>query len=286
MKYRALVFLLLVGPPLSAAQVTPVGENLVSPLSFAIVPQQAPREVAKRWGPIIQYISKHSGVALQFQTARDPASYQQEMKAGLYDISFISSYYYAAFSKEAGYKAFAQEKDSQFVSVTVVRKDSSYQTVQELAGKQLALPGPTAIVSRLVYTHLSAHNIHFLPHYVMSVDSVYRSVAKGIFAAGQGEMRTFGNMPAEIRDQLRILWSSEPMPPFTFSAHPRAPKEAIQKIQQTMLKMADDPEGLELLKSINMKGIAPAHDSEYETVRKLKLLTLEPPSSLSTSSPM
>lgn len=276
MKYIFLILFLLIGQPVIADEVSPSGKKLAAPLNFAIVPQQSPRELAKRWGPIIQYISEHSGVPLQFQTANGLSTYQQEMKAGLYDISFINAYYYVAFSKEAGYKVFAQEKDAKFIGVMVVRKDSPYQTLEELDGKQLALPGPTAITSMLAYTHLKAKNIHFSANYVISMDSVYRSVAKGLFPAGQGEMRTFRGMEPEVRDQLRILWSSEPMPPFTFSAHPRVPQASLQKIQRAMLKMADDPVGVELLKAVNMKGFAAAQDSEYESVRKLKLLALEP----------
>jgi len=280
MPYIFLILLLLAGRPVTAAEVAPTGAQPPALLHFAITPQQSPRELAKRWGPIIQYISERSGVPLQFKTAKDLPTYQQEMKAGVYDISFINAYYYVAFSKEAGYKVFAQEKDAKFVGIMVVRKDSPYQTLADLEGKLLAFPGPTAVTSMLAYTQLKANNIHFSSNYVISMDSVYRAVAKGLFPAGQGEMRTFGSMEPEIRDQLRILWSADPMPPFTFSAHPRVPQAALQKIQQVMLKMGDDPEGLELLKTVNMKGIAAAHDNEYDAVRKLKLLTPEPPPKL------
>lgn len=276
MKYIFAVVFLFASWPVMAADATPPSEKSSTPLRFAIVPQQSPRELAKRWGPIIQYISERTGVPLQFQTAKSLLAYQQEMKAGQYDISFINAYYYAAFSKEAGYKVFAQEKGAKFVGIMVVRKDSPYRTLEDLEGKQLAFPGPTAVTSLLAYTHLNAKNIHFSTHYVVSMDSVYRSVAKGLFAAGQGETRTFGSMEPEIRDQLRILWSSDPMPPFTFSAHPRVQATSLRKIQQAMLKMEDDPKGRELLKAINMKGFAAAQDSEYEAVRKLKLLAMEP----------
>lgn len=277
MHYIFLILCLLAGRLAGAAEISPAGEHSPTSLRFAIVPQQSPRELAKRWGPIIQYITERSGVPLQFQTANSLTTYQQEMKAGLYDFSFINAYYYVAFSKEAGYKVFAQEKDAKFLGIMVVRKDSPYQTLEDLEGKELAFPAPTAVTSMLAYTQLKARNIHFSPNYVISMDSVYRSVAKGLFPAGQGEARTFGSMEAEVRDQLRILWSADPMPSFTFSVHPRVPQESLQKIQQVMLKMADDPEGLELLKAINMKGIAAAHDSDYEAVRKLKLLTMESP---------
>lgn len=282
MKYSFLVLLLLAGWPVIAAEGSPANVPPTTVFQFAMPPQQTIRELEKRWGPIIKYISQHAGVPLQFQAASNFSAYQQEMKAGRYDIALINAYYYATFKEAVGYKVFAQEKNGHIVCVVVVRKDSPYQTLEELEGKQLAFPGPTAPSSMRVYTHLKAKNIHVSPSYVNSMDSAYRAVAKGLFPAGQGELRTFNGMEPEIRDQLRILWSADPMPPFTFIVHPRVPQAAVQKIQQAMLKMADDPEGVELLKTVNMMGIAAAQesDSEYEAVRNLKLLTLEQPPKL------
>lgn len=278
MQYIFVVLCLLVGTPATAAGISLPDEKPAMLLHFAIVPQQSPRELANRWGPILQYISEHSGVALQFETANSITTYQQEMKAGRYDISFMSAYFYAMFSNDAGYRVFAQEKDAKFVGIMVVRKDSPYQTLEDLEGKSLAFPAPTAVTSMLANTQLKAKNIHFTPNYVVSMDSVYRAVAKGLFPAGQGEARTFGSMEPEIRDQLRILWSADPMPPLSFSAHPRVPQAVLQKVKKVMLEMADDPVGAKLLKAVNMKGIAAAQDGEYAELRKLKLLTLEPPS--------
>lgn len=272
MQYLCLMLWLLAGWPVIA-----VGNSPAGMLHFSIAPQQSPRELAKRWGPIIQYLNDRSGVNLQFQTANSFLTYQQEMKAGSYDIAFTNAYYYPMLNKEVGYKVFVQEKDAKFLGIMVVRKDSPYQTVADLEGKQLAYPGPTTITAMLAHTHLKANKINYSANYVVSMDSVYRSVAKGLFAAGQGEMRTFGGVDQEIRDQLRILWTADPLPPFAFIVHPRVPQAVLQKIQQAMLAMGDDPEGLSLLKAVNITGFVAAYDSDYESVRKLKLLPLEPP---------
>ena len=39
--------------------------------SFGIGPQQSATELAKRWTPVMQYLSEKSGVTLQFTTAKD-----------------------------------------------------------------------------------------------------------------------------------------------------------------------------------------------------------------------
>lgn len=277
MRIACLILILSFVAPANATEPPPSIEKAGAPLIFAMVPRQSATELAKRWVPIIQYISEQSGVPLQFQTAKDLQTAQQEMRAGIYDIAFINAYYYAAYSRNPGYKVFAQEKDTKFVGILVTRKDSPYRSVEDLDGKRIAFASPTAVTSMLAFTHLRDKNINFSPEYVVSMDSVYRSVAKGLHPAGSGEMGTFGGIDPGIRDQLRVLWAAEPMPPFTFSAHPRVAKSDVKKIQKAMIEMGDNPRGAELLKAINITGIAPAQDSDYDAVRKLKLLELPKP---------
>jgi len=270
-------FLLLVlGPSVSAGETKTSVEQPEPIFHFALPPQQSPRELAKRWGPVIRYIGEHAGVNLQFQTAHSFSDYQQEMKAGRYDVSIIASYFYAQVDRAVGYTALVHEKDANFEGIMVVRKDSPYKTMADLKGAQIAYPGPTAVTSMLAHTYLKANNIDYTPKYVVSFDSVYLSVAKGLFVAGQGERRTFGNIDPAIRDQLRILWAADPLPPFAVIAHARVPQTAQKKIQQVMQSMGDSKEGVELLSAINMKGFVASEPSDYDEVRKLHLLTPDP----------
>lgn len=87
-----------------------------------------------------------------------------------------------------------------------------------------------------------------------------------------GELRTLNSIDPEVRGQLRVIWNAEPLPPLSFSAHPRVARADVEKIQRAMLEMSQNAKGLALLKSINMKGIQAARDSDYDQVRKLKLI--------------
>ena len=113
------------------------------------------------------------------------------------------------------------------------------------------------------------------PSYVSSHDSVYRSVAKGLHPAGGGVMRTFLRVDPEIRDQLRILWTTEGYTPHAFAAHPAVAIGVVDRLQQAMQSMADDEEGRALLQSISIKGLTHAHDSEWDDVRNLGIQLLD-----------
>jgi phosphonate transport system substrate-binding protein len=84
-------------------------------------------------------------------------------------------------------------------------------------------------------------------------------------------MRSFKMLAPDVQNQLRILWTSEVLPPFPFTAHSRVPKEVVAKLQKVMQEMDKNPQGVELLKAINFKGIDSANDSSYNGMRKLKL---------------
>jgi len=240
--------------------------------TFGIGPQQAATELAKRWMPIMRYLSEKSGVPLQFRTAKDIPTFQQQMKEGAFDFAFINPYHYTVFHKSAGYDAFAREKDGRLVGVLVVKRDGPIHEVGQLAGVTAAFPAANALAATwLPLTHLKEKNITVMPQYVTSMDSVYRSVAKGLFPVGGGEMRTLGTIDPEVKQQLRVLWRSEALPPFTFAAHPRVPKDAVAKVQKAMEEMDRDPQGRVLLKAINFKGMEITTDEDYNAMRAMNI---------------
>ena len=244
--------------------------------SFGIGPQQAATELAKRWMPIMRYLSEKSGVPLQFRTAKDIPTFQQEMIDGVFDFAFINPYHYTLFHKAAGYDAFAREKDGRLVGILVVKRNGPIHEVGQLAGVAAAFPAANALAATwLPLLHLKEKNITVTPQYVNSMDSVYRSVAKGLFPVGGGEMRTFGTIDPEVKQQLRVLWSSKALPPFTFAAHPRAPKDAVAKVQKAMEEMDRDPQGQVLLKTINFKGMEISSDDDYNVMRAMNIKPVE-----------
>ena len=99
----------------------------------------------------------------------------------------------------------------------------------------------------------------------------YCALSGGPTAASGCESRTFGTLDPEIQDQLTVLWRSDELPPFPFFAHPRVPAGTIKKLQQSMIAMSRDAEGLALLKTVNIKSLEKASDADYDVVRKMNL---------------
>ena len=240
--------------------------------TFLIGPTQSATELAKNWTPVMQYLTEKSGISLQFKTSKDIPTFHQQMQEGIYDFAYISPYYYLVSHKSVGYTAFAREKNGKLLGILVVKKGGAIQNVGQLNGKTVAFPAANAIAATWLPMHmLQQNNATVTPQYVNSMESVYRSVAKGLFPAGGGTMQTLTALDSKVRDQLQVLWTSEPLPPFTFAVHPRIPKDVVAKLQSAMVEMDTNPQGYALLKAINFKGVELTNDAAYDTMRKMNI---------------
>lgn len=241
--------------------------------SFGVVPQQSAERLAKLWGPVFAYVSKETGVKLQFKTAKNIPEFEKRLMAGDYDFAYMNPYHFTIFNQNPGYRAVAVRKGQPIKGIIVVRKDSAIQSLEELEGQTLAFPAPAAFAaSVLPRAKLSLDNITFSAKYVSSHDSVYLGVAKGLFPAGGGVKRTFNNTKPEVSEQLKILWASEAFTPHAIAAHPSVDNKVYQLVQQALVGMVNDPEGKALLASLKIKnGLAAATDAEWDDVRGLGL---------------
>lgn len=241
-------------------------------ISVGIVPQQAATALAKAWIPLLAEISQRSGVRLTFKTAPDIPAFEERMKRGEYDLAYINPYHYTVFSKQAGYRAFAREKNRKLVGIIVVRKDDPSTTISELAGKTVAFPAPAAFAASILpRAEFSRLNIPIKEQFVNSHDSVYRGVAQGSFAAGGGIKRTLEAIDPAIANQLRILSTTPAYVPHAFAAHPRVTAEDLDKIMAAMRSLDQDEAGRRVLEPLSFKGIEAGTDKDWDEIRKLRI---------------
>ena len=262
--------LLLAGSAFGAAHAQP------DALSFGVVPQQSASQLVRSWTPVLAYLSGSSGLDIRFRTAPDIPEFERRLAAGEYDFAYMNPYHYTVFSRTPGYRALAKAADKSIKGILVVRAESPIQSLAELDGAELAFPAPAAFAaSMLIRAHLQREGIDFTPTYVSSHDSVYLTVARGLYPAGGGVMRTLNNLDASTRSQLRVLFTTEGYTPHSFAAHPRVPAELVQRLSAAMQSMSEEPEGRELLAGLGLVGLEAAQDADWDDVRALDLDLLD-----------
>lgn len=240
--------------------------------SFAVVPQQAATELAETWSPFLAWVSARSGVALRFATGPDIPAFEKRLAKGDYDFAYMNPYHYTVFHKKPGYQAMAKEKDRKIKGILVVRKDSPIADIRELNGAELVFPAPAAFAASILpRAALRNEGVAFTAKFVSSHDSVYLNVARGLYPAGGGIVRTFEMLDEAERKQLRVLWSTPAYTPHAFASHPRVPKAVLAKVQEAMLAMTDDPVGQKMLKLVGLKGLETAVDGDWDDIRQLHI---------------
>jgi phosphonate transport system substrate-binding protein len=245
-------------------------------LTFGIVPQQAPTQLAKLWGPVLQELSQLSGYQLVFQTAPDIPTFEKRLMDQQYDIAYMNPYHYVFFHEHAGYQAIARERDNRIKGIIVVPVSSELQTLNDLQELDIAFPSPAAFAaSVLPQAELKRAGIKFTPKYVSSHDSVYRAVAKQIYPAGGGIVRTYNNMVPEIRGQLRILWTTQSYTPHAFAVNAKLDENTKKQIQSALINMNDSEEKRQLIAVLGFKSLEIAKNEDWDDVRGLEIDLLD-----------
>ena len=241
-------------------------------MTFGIVPQQAASKLARSWSPVFDFLSRQSGLKIQFATAKDIPTFERQLDAGDYDFAYMNPYHFTVFNRHPGYQAVARARDKKIKGIIVVRKDSPIQSIEELDQMTLAFPAPAAFAASILpRSELLSRGLDFQSRYVSSHDSVYLAVAKGIYPAGGGVIRTFNNIAPETRDQLRVLWTSQGFTPHAIAANPDVSAEAMASMQSALVDMEQSDEGRALLKRLNIKGFEAAENKDWDDVRSLKI---------------
>jgi phosphonate transport system substrate-binding protein len=245
-------------------------------LSLGIVPQQAASKLARLWTPITLHIFNKTGIRVRFKTAKNIPTFEERLLAGKYDLAYMNPYHYTVFSQNPGYRAFAKEGHKRLKGIIVTRKDSHLKSLQDLDGSTLSFPSPAAFAASVVpRAYLQSKGINIVPKYVSSHDSVYRTVGKGIYPAGGGVIRTFNNVDKVIKNQLRILYTTDGYTPHALAAHPRVSEGQMVLIRDAMIAMNTDTVGKTLLAAINFSTIVAAANEDWDDVRALNITLLE-----------
>ncbi|WP_243645767.1 phosphate/phosphite/phosphonate ABC transporter substrate-binding protein [Reinekea marinisedimentorum] len=241
-------------------------------LTLGVVPQQAATKLLRDWVPLLQVVEQQAGVKIRFATAPSIPVFEERVAAGEYDIVYMNPYHFTVFNDDPGYTAIAKAERSAITGIMVVRQDSRYESLKDLTNTTLAFPAPKAFAATLLtQANLNKENIPFEPKYVGSHDAVYRGVAAGLFPAGGGINRTLNTLEPEVRDQLRVLWTSPGYTPHAIAAHPDLAADLRQRIQDALISVKHSPDADRVLNPLGISGFMSAECADWDDVRALAI---------------
>ena len=239
-------------------------------LTFGVVPQQAVEKLARQWIPFLNELSEQTGLRIEFSTAPSIPEFEKRLAQGRYDVAYMNPHHFTVFNRAPGYRALVRQRDHLIRGIIVVSSELNVESLEDLAGQNLAFPAPGAFAATLITrAFLDSAAPGYTANFVNSHDSVYRTVAEGLFTGGGGIVRTLKEVDPEVQKKLEILWMSPGYTGHAFAAHPRVPQEVRLKLQEAMVALDATDSGKAMLETLGMNGFQIAKDSDWDDVRAL-----------------
>lgn len=252
------------------AQTAPEGGYRFSP-----VPQQSIPLVAAYWNPILAWVGARSGVKLTLKISRTSAETTAYVLRE--EVEFVFTNHLFSPDREAlGWKVIGRRLTPPVHGQIIVPADSPITTLQQLEGKDMAFPGPEALVAyKVPFAHLLARKVAVKPVFGGNMDGALAQMYSGkTVAAGVNSQLAEGHARRENR-QYRVLWSSEPFHDLALMAAARVPERDVKAVAAAFAEMHLDPRGAETLLAASQQiGLTrdahfiASNGSEYDAYRR------------------
>lgn len=241
--------------------------------TLSVVPQNPPAQLHREWYPLVERISRESGVKLELKLAASIPKFEAEFAKGAADFVYMNPYHAVMAKRAQGYLPLL--RDSKPLSgILLVRRDSSFKTVHDLNGKAIGFPAPNAFGASLYMRALltESFKIDFETRYLNTHSNVFRHIAQGSIDAGGGVNLTFNDETPEIRDQLRVLYQTPPVASHPLMVHPRVPARVRAAVVEAFLALQRDEAGRGMLKEIRTpQPVRADYQQDYLPLEKLNI---------------
>ena len=251
----------------------PLASSAEPVYSVGVVPQFDARRIHSSWAPLIQEVSRLSGVELRLVGSHSIPAFESQLAGGEFDFAYMNPYHLVKANEVQGYEPLVRDGANSLYGIIVVRKDSQFQTLEDLRDQVIAFPAPNALGAALIPRAelTEKFKIPFAPRYVKSHSSVYLNVVLGQAAAGGGVQKTFAQQPDAIKNQLRVIYETTRVAPHPVAVHPRVPADVAQRVREAFQSLGTTTAGRTLLAAVPITEIGPATLADYAPLKRMGL---------------
>ncbi|NJD33516.1 MAG: phosphate/phosphite/phosphonate ABC transporter substrate-binding protein [Betaproteobacteria bacterium] len=241
------IFVMLVG--LSGLLfLTPATAQTAETYYFSPVNQHGINLTAAYWNPILSYVSQKSGVKLTLKIGRTSADTTSYVLAQEVDFAF-TNHLFSPERQQLGWKVFGRRNTPPLLGQLVVPADSPITDLAQLAGQDVAFPGPEALVSyKMPYAHLLSRGIDIKVVFGGNMDAALAQLFSGKVRAAGGNSQLIEGFARREKKAYRILWSSEPVYDLALMVSPKVPAKEAKAVADAFIGMARDPAGIEIIR--------------------------------------
>lgn len=262
----------------------PAPRLLQKAVTYAYLPQYAHTVSYERHRLLLDYLGRATGLTLRQIFPDTFEEHIRMVERGEIDISFSNPFAYIRMAR-SGARAFARiiepSGKPNFRSQIICRRDNqALQTLADCRGKRWMAVDPTSAGGYLyALGEFLDHGIRrrdfaeiaFAPGPGGKQEKVVMAVFAGTCDLGSIRDGTLDILRGKIDlDQIRILAESKAYPGWVYAARAGFSPEVTGRLAEAMFKLtATRPDHAVILQTAGMRGIIPADDADYASVRTL-----------------
>ncbi len=279
---KIFLYILLVSFVTASTHVAWAGQD-DEELLLGLIPEENIFTQIKRHRPLGQYISGKLGLNVKFTVLSRYPHIITRFKKRKLDGAFFGIYTAVIAEESLDIEPLARSvnKDGKATArgYVFVRKNSGIKSVKDLHGKRAAFVDQvTATGYMYALSYLKENGIGDISRFFSDItftgshDSTVYTVLSGHADFGVAKGRIFdalGEKDPLIKSNLKILARSVELPDNTLFVRKSLPLKIKLKIQQILLDMNKDPEGIKILKHFGSLGFIEAKSSDFIPVRNM-----------------
>jgi phosphonate transport system substrate-binding protein len=251
------------------------------PYTFNVLNQRTIALTAAYWNPIVTYVSRKSGVALELKLAKTPQ--EGNLVAEKYGYDFLyTNHFFTPERDRLGYKVIARPAGPGIQSQIVVPADSPAHSLQDLDGKEVSYANPDGFTGYwLPADALQRAKVKVRSSFSGTQEASTVQLKVGKVAAAGVNSSVLARYARREGFAYRALWTSPVYQDLCIMASPKVAAADVAAIRSALLGMAADPEGRKvleagavLLKSEGELGFVAAEDRDYDNYRAFFKSTL------------
>lgn len=261
---------------LGLALLTSVLSHAATPLPFAfgVLNQRSLQATAAYWNPILDYVSRRSGVPLELHIGRTANETTDRVVAGKLDFAY-TNHLFTPRRAQLGWRVLARQDSQGIRGQIVVLENSPIRSLKELEGKAVAYANPYGFTGYYVpMDALLRADIKVTPLFSGNQEAAMGQLMSGQVLAAGVNHQVMADFAQRNGMKYRVLSESEPYFDLAVMASPRVSLADGEKVRQAFVGMAADPEGARVLQlagqSIGLaraRGFVASDDGDYDNYK-------------------
>lgn len=244
---------------------------------LAVHPLHNPAKLVQAYQPLAEYCTaRMQGVRLSVEASRDYAAFEKKYRARKPEF-ILPNPWQTLQAMPLGYHVIAMAGEpADFKGIFVVRRDSGLKSPNDLKGRAVSYPSPTALAACIMpqrFLHDQGIDVRaeIENRYVGSQESSIMNAFLGLTAAGATwppPWRAFQKEHPQEAAELTVLWETEPLINNSVMARDDVPAETVERVRALLLGLGETPEGASILAGMETARFLPAADRDYDIVRQ------------------